>query len=656
MRGQETGRLFKRVSAPLVARQHLIDADGSGPTQRLPLGEILLVQGVLREFDLARALALQTQHQARLGDILLANGMVSDDALMAALALQWGAGVVDVLSDPPDPRLIDGMGIEFCLKNGLLPWRRVGGAVVVVTSRPDCFDNLRADLVAHLGPVVMGLASEPDLHRAVLNTRQAALNHAAETCVPLNVSCRGFRSDRLQEAAVVLAGALAVLAAVAPQVFVGLLLGWAVLSLCASMALKLATAVAAQSRPRLSALTPPPIGRLPVVSVMVPLFHETDIAARLVARLGQLRYPRELLDIVLVVEQEDSATHAALQSADLPRWMRIVTVPNGPLKTKPRALNFALNFCRGTIIGVYDAEDAPAPDQILRVVERFAVAPANVACLQGVLDFYNARHNWLARCFTVEYALSFRVILPGLQRLGLVLPLGGTTLFFRREVLQKLGGWDAYNVTEDADLGVRLARCGYRTEMIDTVTEEEANCRAWPWVRQRSRWLKGYAMTYGVHMRDPRQLLRDLGAWRFLGFQIVFLGAMSQFLLAPLLWSFWLITFGLWHPSEDLLSYHAIFVLGGLFVFAEAVNIAVGLVAVWGAKHRHLWLWVPSLHVYFMLGAIAAAKAAWEMLHQPFFWDKTSHGHSDTHVSASMVQNTGLVAAPLLISPTPPRV
>ena len=154
------------------------------------------------------------------------------------------------------------------------------------------------------------------------------------------------------------------------------------------------------------------------------------------------------------------------------------------------------------------------------------------AC-KGCLISITPRVNWLSRCFTIEYATWFRVILPGLARMGLPIPLGGTTLFFRRTILDRLGGWDAHNVTEDADLGIRLARHGYRTELIPTTTYEEANCRPWPWVRQRSRWLKGYAVTWAVHMRNPARLWRDLGPWRFFGVQVLFVGTLSQFITAP---------------------------------------------------------------------------------------------------------------------------
>ncbi|MDF3607436.1 glycosyltransferase family 2 protein [Paracoccus sp. DMF-8] len=317
----------------------------------------------------------------------------------------------------------------------------------------------------------------------------------------------------------------------------------------------------------------------------------------------------------------------------LPRWIRVVKVPDGPIKTKPRALNYALNFCRGQIVGVWDAEDRPEPDQLHKVARHFHFAAPDVACVQGILDYYNPRTNWLARCFTIEYASRFRANLLGVARLGLVVPLGGTTLFFRRHALEAVGCWDAWNVTEDADLGVRLARRGWRTEMIDTITHEEANCRALPWIRQRSRWLKGYAMTWGVHMRDPVALWRDLGPRRFLAFQIQFLGTISQYLLAPVLWSFWLLSLGLFHPLREPLGGiwegAAVPALFGLFVASEILNIIVAGWAVRGPEHRHLRLWVPSLHFYFPLGCLAGWKAIYEVVTRPFYWDKTAHGIYD---------------------------
>ncbi|MEZ5778274.1 MAG: glycosyltransferase [Paracoccaceae bacterium] len=585
--------------------------------------------------DMLRAIALREREDARLGDILLTRGWVSEADLFATLSLQWRAKAVDLVADPPDPRLLDRVGAEFCLSHAVLPWRGVGEATVLATARPEDFGAAKAQLPDDFGPVIMALAPERDIHAAILATRQTALIRKAESRVAGCESCRGQGGNRAGTVASVTLGLLLAGLVVLPAATIGALAIWAILTLVATTGLKLAAWLAEMRAPRTAPATHSARGpaRLPVVSVMVPLFREDDIAPRLIRRIGRIDYPKELLDILLVVEEDDHATHAALSHRRLPRWMRIVTVPSGPVRTKPRALNYALDFCRGSIIGVWDAEDAPEAAQIHKVVRRFHDAPADVACLQGILDFYNARHNWLSRCFAIEYAVWFRAVLPGLARLGFVVPLGGTTLFFRREVIRELGGWDAHNVTEDADLGLRLARRGYRTELIDTVTEEEPNARVLAWIRQRSRWQKGFAMTWVSHMRDPARLWRELGAKRFIGVQILFVGSLSQAVLAPLLWSFWLIALGLPHPLTSLVPPLVILALGALFVACEAVNIAAGLWATRGQGHRHLMKWVPTLHAYFPLAALSSYKALHEWVCQPFYWDKTSHGVIEGHLA-----------------------
>ena len=438
----------------------------------------------------------------------------------------------------------------------VMPWRRIGGVTWIATARPEAFAALIPSFPESFGQVRMLLCGEDQIQAAILAVRRIAMIRQAETRVPAAESCRSRNEARTGRIAMGLMAALALGLWLVPVFVLSALTLWATASLVAQSGLKLAALIAsrrteaegralaedvAQGRRARTEMT----GPLPVISVMVPLFRESDVAGKLVGRLSRLDYPRELTDILLVIEASDQVTRNAIQGARLPGWIRVVEVPNGPVQTKPRALNYALNFCRGAIIGVWDAEDRPDPDQLHKVARRFHFAPDDVACLQGALDYYNPRTNWLARCFTIEYAAWFRVILPGVARLGLVVPLGGTTLFFRRDALEQVGAWDAWNVTEDADLGVRLARRGWRTEIIDTTTDEEANCRALPWIKQRSRWLKGYAMTWGVHMRDPRALWRDLGPRRFIGFQVQFLGSLTQYLLAPILWSFWLLTLGL---------------------------------------------------------------------------------------------------------------
>ncbi|MEX0282894.1 MAG: glycosyltransferase [Arenibacterium sp.] len=399
------------------------------------------------------------------------------------------------------------------------------------------------------------------------------------------------------------------------------------------------------AHPSLIAPNAPPSGparyRLPKVSVLVPLYREREIANALVGRLKRLTYPKALLDVVLVLEEEDNVTRNALEQTDLPAWIRLVEVPAaGSLKTKPRAMNYALDFCRGDIIGIWDAEDAPASDQIEKITEAFASAPSDVVALQGILDYYNPRSNWMARCFTIEYATWFRVILPGIARLGLVVPLGGTTVFMKRTALEQLGGWDAHNVTEDADLGMRLCRAGFRTELVDTVTYEEANCKPWPWVKQRSRWLKGFLITYLVHMRRPKQLARELGFWRFLSFQAFFLGTLGQFTLAPVMWSYWLLIVGLPHPMAEAGMGALITLAVGIFLATEALAWLAGLIAVSRSDRRFLIPYIPTLMLYFPLGALAMLKALFELALSPYFWDKTQHGLSSEGPTSERLQGS----------------
>ncbi len=656
----------KRES-PMVSPQSVafVPADAAAPTMaprhQAPLGQLLLEDGAVDPGNLLKASVMRGRQDSRLGQILLSQGWVTPEALLRALCRQWRTTALDPARTPGDPRLIDALGTEFCLTNAILPWRRIGGVTWIATARPEAFAALIPSFPESFGQVRMLLCSEDQIQAAILAVRRIAMIRQAETRVPAAESCRSRNEARTGRIAMGLMAALALGLWLVPVFVLSALTLWATASLVAQSGLKLAALIAsrrteaegralaedvAQGRRARTEMT----GPLPVISVMVPLFRESDVAGKLVGRLSRLDYPRELTDILLVIEASDQVTRNAIQGARLPGWIRVVEVPNGPVQTKPRALNYALNFCRGAIIGVWDAEDRPDPDQLHKVARRFHFAPDDVACLQGALDYYNPRTNWLARCFTIEYAAWFRVILPGVARLGLVVPLGGTTLFFRRDALEQVGAWDAWNVTEDADLGVRLARRGWRTEIIDTTTDEEANCRALPWIKQRSRWLKGYAMTWGVHMRDPRALWRELGPWRFLGFQIQFLGSLSQYLLAPILWSFWLLSLGLPHPLREPMAGvwggYAIPALFGTFVASELLSIGVGMWAVRADKHRHLMAWVPSLHLYFPLGCLAGWKAIYEVVVKPFYWDKTAHGIYDAADAAVVADGT--VSVPLL--------
>jgi glycosyltransferase XagB len=562
---------------------------------------------------------------AQMVDMLVARDVGTDIHLYGALATHWQMDSVDPDACGRDPQLLAALGASTVLRTHVLPLRRMGPALMVALADPADVQHL-PQLTGHEGPFISRLCPAGRIEQTVLAQEGRAMAHHAETRVPLAESCRNWGTTRQAAILGVLLCLLGMGLLFAPAAVAVLFTLWAVITLIATTLLKCATLFAASHAPALQDPAPRII-HLPTVSVIVALYAEAQIVPRLVRHLGQLDYPKDKLDVVLAVEIHDHITRTALAQTGLPPWMRVIIVPRGALKTKPRALNYALGHCRGSIIGIYDAEDRPAPDQITRVVERFYQRGPQVACLQGILDYFNPHTNWMARCFTVEYAGWFRVVLPGLQRLGLPIPLGGTTLFFRRAALEELGAWDAHNVTEDADLGIRLVRHGYRTELIDTVTMEEANCRALPWIKQRSRWIKGYMMTYAVHMRDPRLLLQQLGWWRFAGFQVLLLGSLSQAVLVPVLWSFWFAAFGLAHPVADAMPVWAMWGLIAVFLLAETATLAMGLIGLSRTQHRVSRWWVPTLHLYYPLAALASYKAMWEMVTKPFYWDKTSHGH-----------------------------
>jgi cellulose synthase/poly-beta-1,6-N-acetylglucosamine synthase-like glycosyltransferase len=302
-------------------------------------------------------------------------------------------------------------------------------------------------------------------------------------------------------------------------------------------------------------------------------------------------------------------------------------VPDGEPRTKPRALNFALLHASGDYVVVYDAEDMPEPDQLHRALARLKSAP-RVGCVQARLNIYNSDESWLTRQFTIEYTALFDCILPTLERLGLPVPLGGTSNHFPRRVLEKAGGWDPYNVTEDADLGIRLARLGLKVEVLPSTTWEEAPRTFTVWRGQRTRWLKGWMQTYLVHMREPLRLLRELGVRRFLGLQVLMGGLILSALVHP-----WFYVLAVLDAAFQVLSIPAETIAGrvlwwvGLFnlVAGYVTGVALGGVAVAGRGRLGLASHALLMPFYWLLISFAAYRAMWQLLKAPYLWEKTEH-------------------------------
>jgi len=364
---------------------------------------------------------------------------------------------------------------------------------------------------------------------------------------------------------------------------------------------------------------------LPLYSIIVPLYREARSVQQLIAALKRMDYPESLLDIKLVLEADDAVTIAAIQAQDLPACFEVLHVPPLPPRTKPKACNYALGLARGEFVVIYDAEDIPDADQLRKAATAFRAGGPDLACLQAKLNYYNPRENWLTRQFTLEYSMWFDWLLPGLQLMRLPIPLGGTSNHFRTRILRQLGGWDAYNVTEDADLGLRLVRRGYSCGVLSSTTWEEANCRHLNWLRQRTRWQKGYMMTWLVHMRHPLHLWRQLGAWGFLGFQLFIGGTVALALSMPTALLIFVLGICACGPevAELLLALD-----GHVFVLGLSVSaLSAGLGAI-GRKHYDLLADILLTPIYWGFSMLASLRALYQLIRDPFYWEKTRHAIS----------------------------
>jgi cellulose synthase/poly-beta-1,6-N-acetylglucosamine synthase-like glycosyltransferase len=372
----------------------------------------------------------------------------------------------------------------------------------------------------------------------------------------------------------------------------------------------------------------------PVYSVLVPLYREADVVKDLVAALSALVYPAERLDIKLLVEEHDEPTRQALAALDCDERFEIIVVPKGKPQTKPRALSYAMALIRGDYVVVYDAEDRPDPDQLLKALEAFHKGPEHLACVQARLATYNGQESFFAAQFTAEYAGLFDVMLPVLARFRMPVPLGGTSNHFRRKALFHVGGWDPYNVTEDADLGMRLARKGWITGMIHSTTLEEAPTTAKVWYHQRTRWFKGWVQTWLVHMRHPLALLRDLGLRDFLAFQMLMIGMIVSACIHPfcVIISLGVIVQGFIQPELIMQApsmEKAIFLLHGfVFLAGYAGSLALAWTGLTRRRQFSLRKSLIGMPLYWFWLSLAAWGALFDLIRRPHFWAKTPHGLS----------------------------
>jgi len=634
-RGSEPPSL--RVRQPLTAFPEL-----DCVRHLLPVGTIAEAERRAREIGVGADRAL------------IAAGAISEDDYVTALARHLGVAFEPLESVARSDCPVSDAQLLEAPCDGMLPVTANGVLFFVLALRRQQTAR-RLCMTANRGPLPpqMRLTTRARLQRFVDAHGAAAIGRKAADELkerhPLQSAAHASRGMR--NAGILLAGAALLAVLAAPQAtwhagaaaFALLFISWAVLRLCAALV----------ERP--DSDPPPRLHDLPEYSLVVALYREAAVVGRLVASLDALIYPREKLDIKLVVEEDDTATREAIAALALDARYQVILAPAVGPRTKPKALNAALPFVRGDYVVIYDAEDRPERDQLLRALARFELAGERLGCIQARLTIDNTADNWLTGLFTAEYCGLFDVFLPALSAWRLPFPLGGSSNHFRTDALRHVGGWDPYNVTEDADLGMRLARRGYASETIASTTYEEAPGELRPWLRQRSRWFKGWIQTWLVHMRAPRALLRELG-WRgFLVFQLVVGGTVLAALIHPV---FALaVAFRLFAGSEpgaevDALEIAQATLSSATFIAGYFSSAALALIGFGRRKllaHAPVLLLIPIL---WLLLSLAAWRGLIQLLRDPYRWEKTEHGRARSSrqeaAPSAPVRNNAAALSPIL--------
>ncbi|KZL18895.1 Beta-monoglucosyldiacylglycerol synthase [Pseudovibrio axinellae] len=457
-------------------------------------------------------------------------------------------------------------------------------------------------------------------YQKALAVTTASANALVQDNVSMSAVHRFVPSQRklLTVSPLVLLGA----AGFAFDIFFWALIALLTLSLGAIGLLRLASFFTYSDREKLAI---PKLETWPHYTVLVPLYKESAVCSQLVEALDALDYPKEALTIIFLVEQDDTVTQKSLRKL-LKKSMQIMILPPGKPQTKPRALSAGLAVTRGEFLTVFDAEDRPEPQQLKKAICQFAFEGHEVACLQASLSIDHASQGWLVRQFAFEYAALFDVFLPFLSRKNLLLPLGGTSNHFRVSALRKVGGWDPFNVTEDADLAVRFARQGFKTRTLNSSTYEEAPLTLKAWLHQRTRWHKGWIQTLAVHLRSPATTYKQLGLKNFSFLLLTFLGGMLCLWAAPLtvvmLGNVLLDLYLTGGQTLDAFSIYAgfcfLFGLGGTVVTVLQGSAKRGF-------RPRIWE-IASIPVYWVLGCIASYQALIEFFIKPHHWRKTEHG------------------------------
>jgi cellulose synthase/poly-beta-1,6-N-acetylglucosamine synthase-like glycosyltransferase len=605
---------------------------------------VLISGGLIDTETGARALAQAAASASPVESVLIAAGKVQRSDVYRLLAAEWGLPFAELSDAPLDPELAELIDPQRLVDEGWYPIGRNDGHVVVATvHEPD--EHRRTDVESAVGsPVEFVVSTTWDVdtaivrgaRRPILDKASLGLWHRDE-----NLSARSVLITR-QKIGFAIGIALLIAGAVlAPKLALSLVSMLVAFGFLVTILFKFVVCLRGAQLERRGGITVEDLAavddaELPVYTVLVPVFREANVVADLVANLADLDYPKEKLQILLLLEEDDVETREAAAAADPPETIMFVTVPRGHPQTKPKACNVGLFLARGDLLVIYDAEDRPDPDQLKKAYLAFERGDAQLACVQAALNYWNVDDNALTRMFTLEYSFWFDYMLPGLEGYRLPIPLGGTSNHFRTSTLRELGGWDPFNVTEDADLGIRASALGYTVGVVNSTTYEEANNHYGNFVRQRSRWIKGYMQTMLVHGRRPLQLVREAGLKQALAFALLVGGTPLSFLCVPPLYALFMVS--LFVAPDTLAPYFPSWVLWVSLVNLLVGNVLMVYVSMMGAFKRRryaLVAWALLNPIYWLLHSFAAYKALWQLIRKPHYWEKTAHGLSSADHHAS---------------------
>lgn len=611
-------------------------ARGVPSAQSVAFADLLLDSGLITREQLELARAAKDRTGSHIDEVLITLGMISTDELRSVMARAWSLPVTDLATTQRDENLIRRWSGQMMIAENWMPVRRdPDGVLRVATARvPD--DERRAHIEEVLGePVRFVVATSWDIRNLLLTVfHKAIADDAANELFRQNpgLSARVVfsRGQKIGFIALAAIGLVSLVLWPVPTVITALtvvslaFLGSTVFKFLIAMRGAKYDIVERVTKAQVDALTD---AELPTYTVLVPVFKEANIVPQLVGNLGKIDYPADKLEVLVLIEEEDHLTREAYLNSNPPPNFHIVTIPKGTPQTKPRACNVGLFFASGEYLVIFDAEDAPDPDQLKKCVVAFRRGGPKTVCVQAALNYFNAGENVLTRMFTLEYNYWFDYMLAGLDAADLPIPLGGTSNHFRTAALIELGGWDPYNVTEDADLGIRASAMGYRVGVVNSTTMEEANTSIPNFIRQRSRWIKGYMQTSLVHARRPVSLIRKIGLRRFASFALLIAGTPITFLGVIPLYVLTVLTIII--PTEWLSPFFPVWLLWITLVNFIIGNSAMVYLSMMGPYKRgtfDLILWSLLNPVYWILHSLASYKALWQLLFKPHYWEKTEHG------------------------------